>query len=42
LLVSVSFGDARAGYVLLQLSGNTQALWKTTDAGATWRAVPIR
>jgi photosystem II stability/assembly factor-like uncharacterized protein len=42
LLVSVSFGDARVGYVLLQLSGNTQALWKTTDAGATWRAVLIR
>ena len=42
LLYSVSFGDARVGYVLLQLSGYTQALWKTTDAGATWRAVPIR
>jgi photosystem II stability/assembly factor-like uncharacterized protein len=42
LLHSASFGGARVGYVLLQLSGNTQALWKMTDAGATWRAVSIR
>jgi photosystem II stability/assembly factor-like uncharacterized protein len=44
----LGFGDARAGYALVQTGWDAaakterQQLWRTTDAGARWRAVRLR